>query len=61
VSYEEQELFPLHGHLGSSFGFGGVCVVHPLRNCFAFALCRVCIMLPVSLDCSFLFSSSVFP
>jgi hypothetical protein len=56
-------------HLGSSPVFGGVRVLHLVRIlCSVVCLCFVCPrsvpsmpnMLPVSLDCSFLISHSVF-
>lgn len=62
VSYKQQELLALRGHLGSSPVLGGVCVDHlfvflccvVLFVLFVFVLCLMCPTLPGSLDCSFL-------
>ena len=67
---ECHELFTLREHLASSSMFGAVCVTHCfsvmccVKFCFlylfAFVLCLVCPILPMSLDCSFLIAPSVF-
>ena len=65
VSCKKQKLLTLRENLGLPRGFsGGLYVAHALVFCvvffvlFAFVLCIV--MLPVSLDCPFWISPSVF-
>jgi hypothetical protein len=65
----QHDKITIREHLGSSPVFGGVRVLHLFRIlCSVVCLCFVCpravpsmsTMLPVSLDCSFLISHSVF-
>jgi len=65
-SCERHALLTVHEHLSSHPVFGGVPVGHlfSFLCCvfvlFAFVLCRVYSIMPVSLDCPFLISRSVF-
>ena len=62
VSFKIQELLTLREYLGSPPCFWWARVAKFSVLCFFFfALCLVCLMLPVSLDCSFLIVPSVFP
>ena len=64
VSYKKQELLTFREHQGSPPVFGGIHVAHLFNFLsgvlFVFVLCLVYPMLPVSLDCSFLITPSVF-
>ena len=66
MSYKKQELLIIRVHLGSLDGLGGVRVAHDFSflccvfALFVFVLCILCPMLPVSQDCPFLITPSVF-
>ena len=67
VSYKKQKLLKRSKHLGSRFVVGSellvvlvFCVVVCFYVLFVFVLCLVCPILPVSLDCPFLITPSVF-
>jgi hypothetical protein len=61
VSFKIQELLTLREYLGSLPCFGGPVLLNFLCCVWFFlVLCLLCLMLPVSLDCSFLIVPSVF-